>query len=270
MASPECSGSVHDAAFRVLLKHLSPPPAVLLARASCVCPAWRAASAQQPVLDCGSVPACAVASLLVSSAATVEELRLDEWRAAMLPPSVVFPRLVRVRETFRLWPARRRGVECLCLVHAAPNLTQWLVDSGGPGKGSRNAQNGLHQHQRLLLALVCSALCDAAADMKADTLMEYRCRALRRLDTDFTGVLSRLAKQGLLDEIIGQRRKTTLLHAALDMESLEVVALLLQAGANPAVVVPGVIHSYRPSLTAGAVQVNLVEAGCLRGFDPPL
>ena len=249
MASPECSCSVHDAAFRVLLKHLSPPPAVLLTRASCVCPAWRAASAQQPVLDCGSAPACAVAALLAASAATVEELVLGEWRAAMLPPSVVFPRLVRVHES--LWPTRRRGVERLCLVHAAPNLTQWAVaDRGFAGEGPENTQNDVHG--RLLLALVCSALCDTAvdmyadiaADMQAETLMEYRCDALCQLDAEFTGVLSRLAKQGLLDEVIGQRRKTTLLHAALDVKSLEVVALLLRAGANPAVVVPGVVHSY--------------------------
>ena len=182
--------------------------------------------------------ASAVASLLRACAATLEELVLDELRAAMLPPSAVFPRLARVRET-RLEPWRRnaRSAECMCLLRAAPSLTQWFAVAG----------------EVSVLALVCDALRCTAAQMRAFELIDYRCRALRRLDAEFTGLLASLAKQGLLDtpcmarcfifDGIGNEvcmALTTLLHAALDARSLELVALLPRAGANPTLVVQGV------------------------------
>lgn len=178
--------SAHDAAFRVLLKQLSPTPAVLIARASCVCSAWRAAASTQPALDCGSAPSSAVASLLSSCAEKVEELILDKWTAASLPPSVQsLPRLSRVRET-RHEP--RRGAECLPLLRAAPNLTHWLI-AGVDGEVS-------------MLALVCGALCDTDARPGVDTLLEYRCHALCQLHSEFAGFLAKLAKDGLLDKLL--------------------------------------------------------------------
>lgn len=182
----------------------------------------------------------AVASLLSSCAETVEELILDKWTAASLPPSVQsLPRLSRVRET-RHEP--RRGAECLPLLRAAPNLTHWLF-AGVDGEVS-------------MLALVCDALCDTDARPGVDTLLEYRCHALCQLHSEFAGFLARLAKDGLLDTsclapchihygasvVQGVDARTTLLLAALDVESLEMVALLLRAGATPTSVCPAPLH----------------------------
>lgn len=131
------------------------------------------------------------------------------------------------------------------LLRASPNLTQWATPGDVAGKAS-------------ILAFLCDALCDRATELKGFTLTDYRCHALCLLEAEFAGVRARLAKQGLLDTsfhgdcyVYSERvptDRTTPLHAALDTEagSLEVVALLLRAGANPTLVVQGIAESRSP------------------------
>ena len=95
------------------------------------------------------------------------------------------------------------------------------------------------------------------------------CEALCRLDVEFTVLLSRLAKQGLLDkEHEGRTARTTLFHAALDTGSLEVVALLLRAGANPALVVEGVAESRSP-LARALHELRIAMAELVAKMNSP-
>ena len=131
-----------------------------------------------------------------------------------------------------------------------------------------------------VLALVCDALRCTAAQTRAFELLDYRCCALRRLDAEFTGLLVSLAKHNLLDTPFMARcfifdgvdteacmARTTLLHTALDARSLELVALLLRAGANPNCVVPGVAVSYSPLARAGMFLCALALYGAGAAVD---
>jgi hypothetical protein len=140
---------VAASALRVLLRHSARPPSQwLLARAACVCRAWRAEAAapeHNAVLRFsrrdGDAPAAAmqhvIARLLERHAAHVQILIAPPCAclhavAPLLPPGVSLPRLRRVEERgMALAGPRGAHVARAALLRAAPLLTEWRVNTPG-------------------------------------------------------------------------------------------------------------------------------------------
>jgi hypothetical protein len=141
-SAPADSNAAAGAAFRVVLCHLRGANALRterqLARAACVCTAWRdeaGASEHHAVMRFPGPPVSrdVVARLLVRHAGVVTELRatfLLRDLGAALPPDAHFPRLTRVVECCA--PSASAAPPPHAMLRAAPRLAQWLTGTKLP------------------------------------------------------------------------------------------------------------------------------------------